>query len=73
MLQLKTVYTLAELARAAQLDTRRIRRLLTAQGVAIQSAGPRSKYVFLADIRTHMPKFWESILEYETTRSLEQL
>lgn len=73
MLPIKTIYSISELAKAAQMDTRRVGRFLMAHGVAIQIAGPRSRYVFLSDIRTRMPMLWESILEYEATQHLDDL
>jgi hypothetical protein len=53
-------WTLAELGQAAGLHRARVRRLLEAQGVALEKRG-RTLVVATADLRGKTPKFWRSL------------
>ncbi len=70
MMELKMVYTVAELAKAAQMSTKRLRRLLASMDVPVTVTGPRSRYVFLTDLKAKMPSMWESLLLWEERQCL---
>lgn len=61
--EVKAVYSVRELARAAGLEARAVKRVLAQYDVPIRTVGPRSAIVCLADLRERFPAFWESILD----------
>lgn len=61
--EIKAVYSVAELARAARIDARRMRALLLKQRVPLHQIGPRCAAVLLTDIKGRFPILWESLLD----------
>ena len=59
-LPLRAVYTIAELARAARLDRRRLRRALDEAGVIFLRSG-RVSLVSLSELERKVPTLWEGI------------
>ncbi len=67
-LPVQGIYSVADLARAAGVRSRVLRRLLRANGVTLISGG-RALYVSLADIRQKIPGLFDGICLAEQVRS----
>lgn len=66
--QPRALYPIVVLARAANVDTRLLRRLLRSSGVALVRAG-RTLLVPLAEIEERIPPLWRSIRALERIRA----
>jgi hypothetical protein len=66
-LEVRALYSLGELTRAAHVDIDRIRRLLRANGVRFVRAG-RALLVPLSEIERKIPALWDSLLAAERLR-----
>ena len=68
VLEVKALYSVAELARGANVGADRLRRVLRASGVTLLRGG-RVLLVPLSEIREKIPALWESILAADRRRS----
>jgi len=66
-LEVQAVYSVAALARAANVTPHLLRRLLLANGVTFVRAG-RATFVPLSEIEARIPPLWESIKAAEMVR-----
>jgi hypothetical protein len=66
-LEVQAVYSIAALARAANVTPHLLRRLLVANGVTFVRAG-RAMLVPLSEIEARIPPLWESIKAAEMVR-----
>ena len=69
-LEVQAVYSVAALARAANVSPDLLRRLLRSTGVVLLRVG-RAIYVPLSEIEAHIPPLWESIKAAEMLRRVE--
>ena len=67
-LELQAVYSVAALARVANVTPHLLRRVLRANGVELVRAG-RSLLVPLSEIESKIPPLWESIKAVEALRA----
>jgi hypothetical protein len=67
-LEVRAVYTVTELARAAGVSLHVMRQLLEDGGVTLLRAG-RHVMVPLCDIETHIPPLWQSLVAAERLRA----
>jgi hypothetical protein len=68
-LEVRTFYPVAELARAGNVPTYRLLRLLRRNVVTFLRAG-RAYYVTLDEIRRRMPPLWKSLRAAEDLRGV---
>jgi hypothetical protein len=66
-LEIRALYSIAELARAAGVTTYMLRRALRAAGVDLLRSG-RALYVPLSEIESKIPSLWQSIRRAEQVR-----
>jgi hypothetical protein len=66
-LELQAVYSIVELARAANVSPNRMRRLLRAAGIALLRSG-RVLLVPFSEIETKIPPLWASLIALERSR-----
>jgi len=67
-LEVKALYSVAELARAAGVTEQMLLRALRLNGVELVTAG-RSIFVPLSEIETRIPPLWRSIVRAERVRA----
>jgi hypothetical protein len=73
--ELRTSYTVAELAKLMGFGKEKTRRMLLAAGVPLRPAGAAAnspQMVWLSDLRTHMHHAWLSIKERMEIQALEK-
>lgn len=68
-LQVQALYSIATLARAANVTTSMLRRILRANGVTLVRGG-RALYVPLSEIKNKIPPLWASLHDAEQLRRL---
>jgi hypothetical protein len=65
--ELKTYYTMRELAELSGIEARKVRRVLEGNGVPLKRSGIGGKrahvVVFLSDLKARLPEFWDSCIE----------
>ncbi len=66
-LDVRALYSLAQLARVANVTRHTLRRLLRKNGVTLVRSG-RSLFVPLAEIERRIPPLWESLRRLEELR-----
>ena len=64
-LPLRAMYSLAELARAASMDHRTLKRMFAAGGVELQTIG-RITFVRITELQEKALPFWEAIQAVQT-------
>jgi hypothetical protein len=68
-LEVRALYTIAALARVANVTRYRLRRLLRANGVRLVRTG-RALFVPLSEIEKRIPPLWESLCSAEKMRRI---
>jgi hypothetical protein len=67
-LEVRALYSIAELARFAHVTTYRLRRVLRANGIVLVRSG-RALLVPLSEIEAKIPPLWKSLLDAERLRA----
>ena len=66
-LEIRALYSVTELARAARVSTHKLRRVLRANHVVLLRSG-RALFVPLSEIRDKIPPLWDGIVAAERLR-----
>jgi hypothetical protein len=67
-LEVQAVYSVATLARFANVTRHLMNRVLRANGIAIKHVG-RARYVPMSEIRSRIPWLWDSLCDAEEARA----